>query len=313
MDLKSTIDWPEAILTAEKRIRAYIVETPLEHSPYLSSIGGSEVYLKLEHVQHTGSFKLRGAINKILSLAPEQLSRGVIAASTGNHGMAVSYAARKKGIDATVYMQEGASSEKVAIIESFGGKVRFFGSNPVDAENKARTTSQQTGQIFISPYNDPQVIAGQGSVGVEMRRQLERIDAVFVSVGGGGLIAGIGSHLKSSDGNVEVVGCCPKNSRVLYECMQAGKIIEYPEQPTLSDSTAGGVEEGAITLGLCQKFIDRCVLVSEEEIAKALRLLLEKERWLVEGSAAVAIAAYLKKAVEYRGKNIVIVLCGRNI
>jgi threonine dehydratase len=313
MQAPANVDWPAEILQAERRIRPHILETPLERSPHISVLGKAGVYLKLEHVQHTGSFKLRGALNKILSLTPEQLAKGVIAASTGNHGMAVSYAAHQNGAAATVYMQEGTAPEKVELIRSLGGDAVFFGSNPVHAENKARDVAEQSGKVFISPYNDPQVIAGQGTVGVELHRQSDRIDAVFVSVGGGGLISGLASYLKSKNKNVEIVGCWPENSRVLYESMQAGRVVNYPEQATISDSTAGGVEEGAITLDLCQRLIDRCVLVSEEEIVQALRLVLEKERWIVEGAAALAVAAYLKHANEYAGKNVIIVLCGRNI
>src|SRR5438270_4324366 len=212
------MDWPPDILRVEGRIRPYVIETPLERSSYLSETGGADVYLKLEHLQHTGSFKLRGAMNKVLSLSERNLRSGIVAASTGNHGMAVSYAARQRGVSPTIYMKKGASPEKVALIQSFGGRAEFYGDNPVDAENKAREVSQQTGQVFISPYNDPDVIAGQGTLGLELHRQLKSIDAVFISVGGGGLISGIGSYLKSVNANVSVVGCWPENSRVMYEC-----------------------------------------------------------------------------------------------
>src|SRR5438477_316260 len=183
----------DAVLDAETRIRPHIRETPLDRSHHLSSTAGANVYLKLEHLQHTGSFKLRGAMNKVLSLSPEELRKGVIAASTGNHGMAVSYAARQQGTTATIYMKQGAQAGKLELIRALGGTTVFHGDNPVHAENKAREVSRQTGQVFISPYNDPQVIAGQGTVAVELARQLPEIDAVLVAVGGGGLISGIGS------------------------------------------------------------------------------------------------------------------------
>lgn len=307
------MNWNNEILAAEQRIRPHVLETPLERSHYLSQGGAAEVYLKLEHLQHTGSFKLRGAMNKLLSLTPEQLGRGVIAASTGNHGMAVSYAAGKLGAKATIYMKEGALPEKVELILSFGGATEFFGQNPVHAENKAREVSRQTGKVFISPYNDEQVIAGQGTLGVELHRQLPPLDVVFISVGGGGLISGIASYLKSVNKKVKIVACWPENSRVMYECMKAGRIIEFPEKETLSDSTAGGVEEGAITLELCRSLIDDCVLVSEADILAAMKLILEKERWAVEGAAALPVAAYLQEAKKYKGKNVAILLCGRNI
>jgi threonine dehydratase len=307
------MNWTSEMLAAEQRIRPQVRETPLERSHYLSQAGGAEVYLKLEHLQYTGSFKLRGAMNKLLSLSPEQLGCGVIAASTGNHGMAVSYAAGKLGAKATIFMKEGTRPEKVELIRSFGGATVFFGQNPVHAENKAREVSRQTGKVFISPYNDEQVIAGQGTLGVELHRQSPLLDGVFISVGGGGLISGIAGYLKAVNKKVKIVACWPENSRVMYECMKAGRVIEFPEKETLSDSTAGGVEAGAITLELCRSLIDDCILVSENEIRAAMKLILEKERWAVEGAAALPVAAYLQQAKKYTGKNLAILLCGRNI
>jgi threonine dehydratase len=311
--VKENMDWKKEILATEQRIRLHVLETPLERSHYLSKAGGAEVWLKLEHLQHTGSFKLRGAMNKLLSLSSQQLERGVIAASTGNHGMAVSYAAGKLGAKATIYMKEGTLPEKVELIRSLGGATIFHGANPVDAENKAREVSRQTGQVFISPYNDQQVIAGQGTLGVELARQLPDLDAVFISVGGGGLISGIAGYLKAMNKKIKIVACWPENSPVMYECMKVGRVVEVPEQETLSDSTAGGVEEGAITLELCRSLIDECVLVSEADILAALKLILAKERWLVEGAAALPVAAYLRQAEDHQGKNVAILLCGRNI
>ena len=311
--LKRSMDWKNEILAAEQRIRPLVRETPLERSPYLSQKGGAEVYLKLEHLQHTGSFKLRGATNKLLSLSSEQLSRGVIAASTGNHGMAVSYAASKLGARATIYMKEGTLPEKVELIRALGGATVFHGENPVHAESKAREVARQNGQVFISPYNDAQVVAGQGTLGVELERQLPQMDAVFISVGGGGLISGIASYLKAVNTRVKIVACWPENSRVMYECMKAGRVIDFPEKETLSDSTAGGVEEGAITLELCRSLIDDCILVSEDEIRAAMKLILDKERWAVEGAAALPVAAYLQQAKNYAGRRVAVLLCGRNI
>jgi len=311
--LKRSMDWKNEILAAEQRIRPHVRETPLERSPYLSQKGGAEVYLKLEHLQHTGSFKLRGATNKLLSLSSERLSRGVIAASTGNHGMAVSYAASKLGARATIYMKEGTLPEKVELIRALGGATVFHGENPVHAESKAREVARQNGQVFISPYNDAQVVAGQGTLGVELERQLPQMDAVFISVGGGGLISGIASYLKAVNTRVKIVACWPENSRVMYECMKAGRVIDFPEKETLSDSTAGGVEEGAITLELCRSLIDDCILVSEDEIRAAMKLILDKERWAVEGAAALPVAAYLQQAKNYAGRRVAVLLCGRNI
>lgn len=303
----------QTIIEAEARIRRLARETPVDHSLYLSRLGNASVYLKLEHLQHTGSFKLRGATNKILSLNEKQLRRGVIAASTGNHGMGVCYAARHAGTQATIYLPRDVSEQKLAVIEQLGGIPVLSNADCLEAENKARAAAEKSGQVFISPYNDLDVIAGQGTIGVELARQISPIDVVFVAVGGGGLIAGIAAYLKSVSPQTRVVGCWPENSRVLYECLRAGRIIEFPEKPTISESTAGGVEEGSVTFPLCQQLIDDYTLVSESEIRNAMRLIADKEHWIIEGSAGVAVAAYLKEREKYARQNVAIILCGRNI
>ncbi len=301
------------ILDAEVRVRHLVRQTPLDHSIHLSEITGCHVWLKLEHLQHTGSFKLRGATNKILSLFYEELERGIIAASNGNHGIAVCYAAQRVGVMPQVFMRHGVSEAKLKLIELLGGRPVFYGSDPLEAELKARETADQTGQVFISPYNDAQVIAGQGTIGVELRRQLENIDAVFITVGGGGLISGIATYLKEVSPQTRIVGCWPENSPVMHECLKAGRVIDCPEQPTISDSTAGGLEPDSITFEMCRDLIDNHVLVSEQEIKKAMRLLIEKEHWIVEGAAGVALAALLKEKRQFAGKRVVVLLCGRNI
>jgi threonine dehydratase len=307
------MNWPAEIVAAEARIRPHIRETPLERSHHLSSMAKANVFLKLENLQETGSFKFRGATHKVISLSPEQLRKGVVAASTGNHGMAVSCAASRLQGSATIYMANGAAPEKVALIQSYGGQPVFHGTNPVDAEYKAREVANASGRVFISPYNDPQIIAGQGTVAVEMHRQHPALDAVFVAVGGGGLISGIGSYLKSVNPKIEVIACWPENSHAMYDCMRAGHVVDVPEEPTISDSTAGGVEDGAVTVDLCRQVVDDTVLVSEAEIFDAMRLVMEKERWLIEGAGAVPVAAFINKKADYAGKNVALVICGRNI
>jgi threonine dehydratase len=301
------------IIEAEARIRPLVRETPVDRSLRLSRLGGAEVYLKLEHLQHTGSFKLRGATNKILSLDDEQLRGGVIAASTGNHGMGVCYAARHAGTTATIYLPRDVSEQKLATIKQLGGIPILSAGDCLEAEYRAREAALKSGQVFISPYNDAQVIAGQGTIGAELGRQLDRIDAVFVATGGGGLIAGVAAYLKSVSPHTRVIGCWPENARALYECLLAGEIIEVPEEQTISESTSGGVEEGAITFTLCRQLIDDYSLVSEAEIIEAMRLIFDEEHWVIEGSAGVAVAAYLKAREKYAGQNVAIILCGRNI
>src|SRR5688572_4188795 len=295
----------QAILAAYQRILPYVRETPVDRS--------GDVYLKLEHLQHTGSFKFRGASNKIALLTAAQAAAGVVTASNGNHGLGVAAAAQARGVAAEVFVSSHVSPAKARRIESHGAALRRSGDDPLSAELAARRAAEDSGKVYISPYNDLDVIAGQGTIAVELLRQLPRIDAVFVAVGGGGLIGGIGSYFKAVSPTTEIVGCWPENSPVMYECLRAARIFDVPERPTLSESTAGGLEPESVTLEICRDVIDRFVLVSEEEIISAMRQLLETEHWLIEGAAAVAVAAWAKEAHRYQGKIAVIVLCGRNV
>ena len=304
---------PADIVLAANRIGPHIRETPLDHSPFFSELTGANVYLKLENLQYTGSFKLRGAFNKLLSLTPEERRAGGVAASSGNHGGAIAYAMRKLGITGVIFVPEQTSTAKVDAIRRAGAEVRFFGTDGLDTENHARAYANGHGMAYLSPYNDEQVICGQGSCGVEIARQLSPVDAVFVAVGGGGLIAGIGAFLKSVNQAVEVVSCQPEASRVMTESVRAGEILDLPSSPTLSDGTAGGIEAGAVTFDLCRDIVDRWVLVSEEQIAAAMRQFIDTHHMLLEGAAGVAIAGLLKIGEEFRGRNVVVVICGANI
>lgn len=303
----------QEVLQAEERIRRYIRETPLDYSFYLSQSTGCHVFLKLENLQHTGSFKARGAMNKLLSLAPEQRARGVITASTGNHGAAVAFGLHTLDTRGIIFVPETASPTKIEAIRRYGAEVRFHGTDSVEAEVFARRYAGQNEMAYISPYNDPQVVGGQGTIAVELTRQLDHIDAIFVSLGGGGLISGIAGYLKSVYDGATVIGCSPENSCVMIESVKAGRILEMESQPTLSDGTAGGVEAGAITFDLCRTLVDDYVLVSEAEIKETLLTFVETHHLLIEGSAAVAIKAFLKRHEMFRGKNVVIVICGGNI
>jgi threonine dehydratase len=269
--------------------------------------------LKLEHLQHTGSFKFRGASNKIALLTPAQAAAGVVAASNGNHGLGVAAAAQARGIAAEVFVSAQVSQAKAQRIAAMGARIHVGGPDPLSAELAARRAAEESGRIFISPYNDRDVVAGQGSIGFELLRQKPDLDAVFVAVGGGGLIAGIGGYLKAVRPEIEIVGCWAANSPVLARCLEAGRVIDVPELPTLSESTAGGLEPGTVTLDMCRGIIDRHALVSEARILRAMQLALETEHWLIEGAAGVALAAFLGDAERYRGRNAAVVLCGRNL
>ena len=301
----------DAVAAAWERIRPYVRETPVEE--WKAAGSHATVFLKLEHLQHTGSFKFRGASNKIALLSAADAAKGVVAASNGNHGLGVAAAAAARGIPAEVFVSAQVSPAKAVRIAAQGALLRQAGADPLTAELAARRAAEESGRVFISPYNDRDVIAGQGTIAVELERQVPGLDAVFVAVGGGGLIGGIGSYLKAVSPKTQIVGCWPENSPVLLECLRAGRVVEVPEQPTLSESTAGGLEPESVTLPVCRDAIDRHVLVSEDEIRDAMRLMLETEHWLIEGAAAVAVAAFRRDAGRWEGKQVAIVLCGRNV
>jgi threonine dehydratase len=311
---------PEAITNlatqvreAADRIRPVVAETPVEQIEGLVPNIETKVFFKLENLQNTGSFKLRGASNKILSLSPKEAAKGVIAASNGNHGLGVAAAARAARIAAEVYVSNHVSPSKARRIEEYGAHIKRIGDDPLEAELAARAAACEQGKVFISPYNDNEVMAGQGTIAVELLRQLPTLDALFVAVGGGGLIGGIGAYTKSASPQTEIVGCWPHNSPVLYESIKAGRILDVPEEPTLSESTAGGLEPGSVTLEVCSQVIDSSVLVSETEILDAMRRVRTLKGWIIEGSAAVAVAAFLKNAERYRGKRVAVVICGANV
>lgn len=303
----------EEVLQAEQRIRSYVRETPLDYSLALSQSCGAEVFLKLENLQHTGSFKVRGAMNKLLSLTPEEQARGVVTASTGNHGAATAFGLRVLHLQGTIFVPENASPTKVAAIQRYGARIETYGADCLEAELYAQGYAREHGLTYISPYNDPQVVGGQGTIGVELLRQVEKLDAVFVSVGGGGLISGVAGYLRQVLPGVKIIGCLPERSPEMALAVKAGHHIQIEPQATLSDGTAGGFEPGAITFELCQQLVDEYVLVGEEEIARAIRWMLETHHQLIEGSAGVAIAGFQKLHEQYNQQDVVIVLCGANI
>lgn len=304
---------PADIVLAANRIQPHIRETPLEYSPYFSEASGANVYLKLENLQHTCSFKLRGAFNKLLCLSTAERQAGCVTASSGNHGAAIAYAMNRLGVTGVIFVPEKTSTVKVESIKRAGGEVRFFGTDGLDTETHAREYAGKHGMAYLSPYNDVEVIAGQGSCGVEIARQLERVDAVFIAVGGGGLISGVGAFMKSVNPSVQIVSCQPAASDVMTQSVRAGEILELPSEPTLSDGTAGGIEAGAVTFDICRDVVDRYVVVDEDKIAAAMRAFIDSHHMLLEGAAGVAIAGFDQVAGDYAGKNVVILICGGNI
>ena len=311
--MRTAEDVAIAAQDAEGRIRPHIRHTLLDRTDYLSELGGANVYCKLENFQYGGAFKLRGAMNKLLSLTSDQLAQGVVTASSGNHGAAVARSVKTLGATATVFVPEDASPAKIDVIERLGAAVHLHGNDCAETEAHARQHATEHHMVYVPPYNDPEVIGGQATIGIELATDLDTIDTVFVPLGGGGLISGIAGYLKSVNPKVEIIGCSPENSQVMMQSVKAGKIIDAPSLPTLSDGTAGGVEPNAVTFGLCQSLVDGYVTVTEDEIKDAIVTFLERQRMLIEGAAATAIAAYAKTHKAYPGKNIVLIISGSNI
>jgi threonine dehydratase len=274
---------------------------------------GAELYLKLENEQDTGSFKLRGAANKVLSLTAEERSRGLYAASSGNHGAGLAWMGRALGIRPRVFVHVSADAAKVERIRALGAEVVLLSAEALDTETFARESARADGAIYVSPYNDEAVVCGQGTIGLELARQVERLDAVYVSVGGGGLIGGIGAYLKARAPRVRVIGVLPDRSPVMAESVRAGKLLDLPIGETLSDATAGGIEAGSITFPICQRAVDDWMLVSEAEIAEGMRWYIDRYGTPIEGSAAVALAGFARRAAIHAGQRVAVVICSGNV
>ena len=309
-------DLATEVVAARNRIGRFIRRTPLIHSRPLSGFARCNVYLKLECLQHTGTFKFRGAMNKLQSLPSEVRAKGAVAASTGNHGLAVAYALSKLGCDGAVFVPETTAENRVVAIEDYGVKVFKRGPDSKTAQSHARAYATEQGMTFLPPYNDPMVVAGQGTAAYEIHEQCdaENIDAVFACLGGGGMISGITGYLKALMPDVKSYGCSPANSPGMIACLEAGEIVGIDRKPTLADgSNSGSIVPGAITFDLCRKLVDRTAKITEEEIASALATFVEQHHILIDASAAVAVAGFYRHAAELRDKNVVIIICGSNI
>jgi threonine dehydratase len=298
---------------AEKRIRTYIRETPVEYSPFFSQEGNCEVYLKLENLQLSGSFKLRGTMNKLLSLTKKEKEIELVTASSGNHGAAFAYALKKLGLKGTIYLPEIVAQTKLESLRHYSADLKLHGNDCIKAELFARDTAEKNNLIYISPYNDIKIIAGQATIGIELQSQIKKIDTVIVPVGGGGLISGIAGYLKSCYKNIEIIGCQPENSPVMYESIKAGRIIEMESKSSLADGVAGGIEQGTITLEFCKKYVDDFIMVTEEEIKEAIKLVLKNHYMLIEGAAALSVASFIKQKEKFNNKSVVLLISGAKI
>jgi threonine dehydratase len=302
----------QEVLKAEKQIRKFIRKTPIEFSPYLSKLCNCNVYLKLESEQLTGSFKIRGAFNKLLSCKSE-LNNGFITASTGNHGKAVAYVSKMLNLKGTVYVPKKVSKTKLEAIKFYGINIKKYDGTSGETEIHARKVAEKQEIPFISPYNDIDIVAGQGTVGYEIWEQLQDINAIFVCIGGGGLISGIAGYLKHKNKSLKVLGCEPRNSCAMSVSIKAGKVIEVEHKPTLSDGSAGGIEPGSITFDFCSKYVNEYIQVSEREIKNSMIFMIEKQHKIIEGAAAVPIASLIKKKNLFRNKNVLVVLSGSGV
>lgn len=298
---------------AHKRIRDDIFQTPLLYSNWLSDYCSGDVYLKLESEQITGSFKARGSLNKLKWIQEQNLKGLPVTASTGNHGLGFARACDLLGINGKVFLPHNAVSSKVESIRAFDVEIEFHGDDPYITETYARNTAEQNEWIYVSPYNDHQIVAGQGTIGIEILNNIPNPDNIFATVGGGGLISGIGSFVNAQSPATKIIGCQPENSPEMSVSVQAGEYREVESKPTLSDGSAGGFERDSITFELCQKLVDDFILISEDEIADSIRSMIKHHSKLVEGSAGVAIASLLKHPERFADQTTVIVVCGANI
>lgn len=302
------------IYRARRRIAPLASKTPLLESPAISSTVGASVFLKPELLQQTGSFKIRGAANKILSLSPAERELGVITASTGNHGRAVAYVANRLGVQATVCLSEAVPENKVAALRNLGAHVVIHGHSQDDAFRRAQELRQKQGLVFVPPFDDGLIIAGQGTIGLELVEDLPDVETVLVPVSGGGLISGIAKALKSASPEIKIIGVSMERSPVMYHSLMAGKPLEMEEEETLADSLRGGIGlDNCYTFSMLQKYVDEIVLVSEEQIAAAMSLVFYEHHFVLEGAGAVGIAALLSEKVRISRKKIVVVLSGGNV
>lgn len=302
----------EDVKQARENIKEVVNKTRLHLCPGLSQVSGNNVYLKLENLQKTGSFKIRGAFNKICNLTEEERACGVIASSAGNHAQGVALGATKMGIKSTIVMPATAPLAKVSATKGYGAEVVLHGDVYDDAYAKAVEIQKETGATFLHPFNDPYVIAGQGTIALEILEDLEDVDAILVPIGGGGIISGIAVAAKAIKPDIKIIGVEASNAASMYKARQKGEVVTLSSAKTIADGIA--VKQiGDFTFELIEKYVDELITVEEDEIAQAILFMMEKDKILAEGSGAVAAAAIMNNKIKEFGKNIVAVVSGGNI
>ena len=300
------------VLAARERLRGSIYYSPCPHSLMLSALTGQQVYLKLENLQMTGSFKERGALNRIAMLTPEQAARGVIAASAGNHAQGVAYHATKRGIRAVIVMPLTTPLVKVTATRDFGAEVVLHGANYDEAFTEAIRLCAEQDLTFIHPFDDPAVMAGQGTIGLELLEQVPLLEAVVVPIGGGGLIGGIACAIKESRPDIRIVGVQTSRLPSMAAAVEAHHPVTIDPATTIADGIAVR-RAGDLTLPMVERYVDEIVTVDEDEIASAILMLLEREKTLAEGAGATALAALLQHRTSLKGAHTAVLVCGGNI
>ena len=300
------------IKQAEQRIRNFIYFSPCQLSAALSEMTGQQVYLKLDNLQRTGAFKERGALNRILLLSEDEKRRGVIAASAGNHAQAVAYHATQRGVLARIVMPLMTPLVKISATRGFGADVILHGANYDEACHEALRLCDAEGMTFLHPFDDPAVINGQGTIGLELLQQVQGLQAVVVPIGGGGLISGVACALKESNPAIRVVGVQTERLPSMLRAIDHGGPVTLPAEATIADGIAVR-RAGDLTLPQVERYVDEIVTVDEEEIANAIMVLLEREKTLAEGAGAVALAALLQKKTSLKAERTAVLVCGGNI
>ncbi|WP_312363672.1 hydroxyectoine utilization dehydratase EutB [Ensifer sp.] len=302
------------IEAAARRISAHVLRTPFAPSPSLSERLDVPVGLKLEHHQTTGSFKLRGACNALLSLPPAERKRGVVAASTGNHGRALAYAAKAEGTVATICMSRLVPQNKVAEIRRLGARVLITGTSQDDAQREVEKLVEQDGLAIVPPFDDPAIVAGQGTLGLEIVDDMPDVGTVLVPLSGGGLASGVALAVKSQHPDIRVIGITMERGAAMKASLDAGRPVEIAEMPSLADSLGGGIGlANHVTFSMCQALLDDVILLSEAEIAAGMQHAYALEREIVEGAGAVGIAAILAGKIDPVGRPVALILSGRNV
>jgi threonine dehydratase len=301
------------ILAARERISSSVYLSPCTHSQMLSGLTDLDIYLKLENLQMTGSFKERGALNRIAMLTPAQAERGVVAASAGNHAQGVAYHATQRGIRSVIVMPLTTPLVKVTATRGFGAEVVLFGANYDEACEEATRLCEAEGMTFIHPFDDPYVMAGQGTLGLELMEQVEGLEAVIVPIGGGGLIGGIACAVKESNPKIRVIGVQTERLPSMKQALYEGHPVTLEPSTTIADGIAVR-RAGDVTFPVVQKYVDEIVTVDEDEIASSILMLLEREKTLAEGAGATALAAVLQRRTQLKkGTKTAVLVCGGNI